>query len=103
MRNPAQPFCTTCGTDFRRRDHKTPPVPPLDPETRRRRAALGDTIRALRQQRGWTQEELASRGGFDRKWINRLENGSYSPAVDRLYPLAAALEVPVAAFFPDSE
>lgn len=78
-------------------------MPPLDPDIRRRRAALGDAIRTLRQQRGWTQEDLASRGGFDRKWINRLENGSYSPAVDRLYPLAAALGVPVAALFDQVE
>lgn len=74
-------------------------MPPLDPQTLQRRQRLGATVRKLREERGLTQEELAVRSGVDRKSINRLENASYSPAVDRLYPLAAALGVPVTALF----
>lgn len=76
-------------------------MPTVDPQTLRRRAAFGDAVRRLRQERGWTQEELAHRTGFDRKSVNRIENASYSPAVDRLFPLADALGVAVSALFAD--
>lgn len=91
-------------THSRRREAlqwQTPRVPDLDPETRLRRVRLGEAVRRLRQERGLTQEELADRAGVDRKSINRLENAAYSPAVDRIYLLAAALGVQVAMFFPD--
>jgi len=52
-------------------------------------------VRALRAAREWTQEDLAHRAGFDRKSINRLENGAYSPSLDRVAVLADALGVPV--------
>jgi transcriptional regulator with XRE-family HTH domain len=76
-------------------------VPPPDPQTLLRRQRLGAVVRRLREERGLTQEELAVRSGFDRKSVNRLENALYSLAVDRLYPLADALDVPVAALFED--
>ena len=63
-----------------------------DPDALRVRARLGDTVRKLRQQKGWTQEELAHRAGIDRKSVNRVENATYSPTVDRLVVLARALD-----------
>jgi transcriptional regulator with XRE-family HTH domain len=62
----------------------------------RRRKALGARVRALRSERGWTQEQLAHHTGFDRKSVNRIENAAYSPSVDRLFLLADALGVPAA-------
>jgi DNA-binding XRE family transcriptional regulator len=59
----------------------------------RRRAALGARVRELRQRQGFTQERLAEAAGFDRKSINRLETAAYSPSVDRLFVIAAALGV----------
>jgi transcriptional regulator with XRE-family HTH domain len=66
-----------------------------DPEAlrQRRRAALGTRVRELRADRGWTQEELAHRTGFDRKSVNRVETAAYSPTVDRIFVLADALGV----------
>jgi transcriptional regulator with XRE-family HTH domain len=37
--------------------------------------ALGDAIRKLREERGWTQEELAAKVGMDRTNLARRENG----------------------------
>jgi len=77
-------------------------VPDSDPRVAERRRHLGEAVRRLRLERGWTQEELADRAGFDRKSINRLEQAAYSPSVDRLYPLADALGVSVGSLFQDS-
>ncbi len=52
-------------------------------------------IRAARQARGWSQEELAERTGLSARTIQRIENGARpSAATARL--LAAAFEVEVA-------
>lgn len=70
-------------------------MPPerLDDLASRRRALLGDEIRRIRQGRGWTQEDLAHEAGIDRKSVNRVEQGNYSPSVDRLFVIADALGV----------
>lgn len=38
-------------------------------------ADIGDRIRAERQARRWSQEELAARAGMDRHTIRKIENG----------------------------
>lgn len=47
---------------------------------------------------GLTQEP-AERAGFDRKSVNRIENGGYSPSLDRVFVLAQALGVQMAELF----
>jgi transcriptional regulator with XRE-family HTH domain len=60
-----------------------------------RRLALGEAVRRVRDRRGWTQEQLAERVGFDRKSINRLEKGATAVSVDRLWVIADALDVAI--------
>jgi DNA-binding transcriptional LysR family regulator/DNA-binding Xre family transcriptional regulator len=62
---------------------------PTDEAVRRR-------IRALRQARGLTQAELARRTNMAASTLSRLESGARRLPVDRLAPLAAALDVSVA-------
>ncbi|WP_082404181.1 helix-turn-helix transcriptional regulator [Saccharothrix sp. NRRL B-16348] len=57
------------------------------------RTQFGHRIAALRLQYGWTQEQLAEASGFDRKTVNRIENGRHSPSLDRVFILADALGV----------
>lgn len=57
------------------------------------RARFGHKVAALRAQRDWTQEHLAEVSGFDRKTINRIENGRHSPSLDRVFVLADAFGV----------
>lgn len=78
-------------------------MPPSTPLPLRQRAAFGETVRRLRQERGWTQEDLADRVGFDRKSINRVENAAYSPSVDRLFALANALGVTPSELLADAD
>ena len=57
--------------------------------------ALGSHIKVLRQQRGFTQRELAFSCGKDPQSLERVENGKTNPTVFYLYELSRALDVPL--------
>jgi putative transcriptional regulator len=58
-------------------------------------------MRALRAERGWTQEHLAERVGVSRQAINALEAERHDPSLDLAYRLAAAFGIDVEAVFPN--
>ncbi|KQY02937.1 XRE family transcriptional regulator [Mycobacterium sp. Root135] len=64
-------------------------------EWERRRREVGGRIRALRVDRGVTQEALALRSGVTRNVLIDVEQGKRGLLYERLFDLAAALEVPV--------
>ena len=53
---------------------------------------LGQTIRALRQEQGLTQDEVARRARLSRWHLTRIEGGTYSPRIDTLRRIAKALK-----------
>lgn len=55
------------------------------------RKLVGRNVRAVRKERGITQEELAERSGFSQQYISDLERGRRNPTVVSLYELAQAL------------
>ncbi|HWJ37589.1 MAG TPA: helix-turn-helix transcriptional regulator [Sphingomicrobium sp.] len=55
------------------------------------RKLVGRNVRALRQARGMTQEQLAEKSGFSQQYISDLERGRRNPTVVSLYELAQAL------------
>ena len=57
---------------------------------------VGARIRALRLQRGWTQEELGGRADLDFTTIGGAERGQKSLSLTSLSRVAAALDVEVA-------
>jgi len=57
---------------------------------------LGKRIRFFREQRGWSQEELARRCERHFTYLGRVERGQQNITVKVLHDLAAALEVPMA-------
>ncbi|MCI0571784.1 MAG: helix-turn-helix domain-containing protein [Myxococcaceae bacterium] len=59
-------------------------------------AELGRAIRALREERGMTQEEFARASGISVSFASLLERGERSPSYDTLVQVAAALEVTLA-------
>lgn len=61
-----------------------PPRLPTDP-------ALGQAIRQMREQRGQTQEELASAAGMTFGTVNRLESAKSAPAWATVRALLDAL------------
>lgn len=62
------------------------------------RKVVGGQIRKLRLERGLTQESLALRAGFSRNLLVDVELGKSGLLYERLFDLAAALDVPPAEF-----
>jgi transcriptional regulator with XRE-family HTH domain len=58
---------------------------------------FGQRVRELRQARGLTQAELATRSGVSRQLVGAVETGRHLPRVDAALALAAALGVSVEA------
>ena len=63
--------------------------------------AIGQTLRALRQLKGLTQKELASKiqGEVDYSYIGKIERGEQLPSLKMLERLSNALAVPLSSFF----
>jgi transcriptional regulator with XRE-family HTH domain len=59
------------------------------------RKFLGQRLRALRKQRGLSQERLGHRSGLSGKFIGEVERGEKSISIDSLYHVSVALEVPL--------
>jgi transcriptional regulator with XRE-family HTH domain len=64
---------------------------------------IGDRIRALREQRGFSQGQIEKRTGLLRCYISRVENGHTVPSIDTVEKLARALDVPLYQIFWDGE
>jgi transcriptional regulator with XRE-family HTH domain len=54
---------------------------------------FGLRVRAIRSQRGMTQEALAAEAGFDRTYISLIERGQRNASLLNICRLAAALKV----------
>ena len=53
---------------------------------------LGATIRRMRQQRGWTQDDLAVRAGISRRTLVALEGGNPRGEIGIVVRVIAALD-----------
>jgi transcriptional regulator with XRE-family HTH domain len=62
-------------------------------------AAFGQTIRAVRNRRGASQESLALQCGLDRTYISGIERGMRNPSLTNILKIAAALDVYPAELF----
>ena len=54
---------------------------------------LGERVKELRKEHGWSQGELAERVGTDARQISRYENGRITPSLDVVARLAEVLNV----------
>ena len=64
----------------------------------------GETIRMLRELKGWTQEELAKKSGINSKNISLLENNNIDIGKKRAEHLANAFGIhPAIIMFPEYE
>ena len=64
---------------------------------------IGDRLRALREQKNFSQGEIEKRTGLLRCYISRVENGHTIPAIETLEKFAHALEVPMYQLFYEGE
>ncbi|MER6574703.1 helix-turn-helix transcriptional regulator [Nonomuraea sp. NPDC001023] len=72
---------------------------PITPRLAELRRQFGLRLRELREAHELTQEQLAELAEVDRKTINRIENGMYSPHLDKVFQIADALRIPVRDLF----
>ena len=65
----------------------------LKREVKDMRKVLADRLFELRTNADLSQARLAEIAGVDRKTINRIENGHFSPALDTIVRLSGALGI----------
>lgn len=62
---------------------------------------FGQSLRALRMERGWSQERLAVEAGITLNYVGNLERGEQGPSLHILVRLARALEMDLPALVAD--
>jgi len=61
--------------------------------TKSQQSTVCRRIHQLRIDKGLSQDNLAKAAGIDRKTVNRIENGHFSPSLDTFFRLCIALDV----------
>jgi transcriptional regulator with XRE-family HTH domain len=64
---------------------------------------IGDRLRALREEKKFSQGDIEKKTGLLRCYVSRVENGHTVPAVETLEKFARALEVPMYQLFYEGE
>lgn len=60
---------------------------------------IGNQLRKLRNEKGWTQAELADRVGIARVSVLSIEKGHFIPTIETALRISQALNVPVEEIF----
>ena len=65
------------------------------------KSRFGTRLRQLRDERGYSQEELAERAGLHRNYVGGVERGERNVALENIVKLAKALSVKPDELFAD--
>jgi transcriptional regulator with XRE-family HTH domain len=68
-----------------------------------RELTIGRKLRELREERNFTQHEMASRAGVPRTYISRIENARLLPGPVMLHRIAEALSVAILDLLPQNK
>ncbi|MFF3924003.1 helix-turn-helix domain-containing protein [Paenibacillus lactis] len=63
------------------------------------RKLFGQRIRTLREQYGWTQEQLAERADLHPNYIGQIERGLKNVSLDNIHKLAVSLRMDLSQLF----
>ncbi|MFY0677559.1 MAG: helix-turn-helix transcriptional regulator [Neptuniibacter sp.] len=61
--------------------------------------AFGQRIRAIRKEKGLSQESLAALADIDRSYMGHIERGEKNITLTKIYQIAKALDVRPSLFF----
>ncbi len=61
---------------------------------------FGQLVRKYRKERNMSQEQLALLCNIDRSYLGRIERGEINPTLEKIYELAALLELDVKDLLP---
>lgn len=73
----------------------------MEEEKKSQELRVGEKIRELRESKGLSLQEMASRTGYSSALLSQVENHFISPPLGGLIKIAKALEVKVGTFFGD--
>lgn len=59
------------------------------------RERFGKRVKALREAKGWSQEELADRAGLHRTYVSAVERAVRNPTLTVIDRIAKALDSPI--------
>jgi transcriptional regulator with XRE-family HTH domain len=62
---------------------------------------LGQHLKKLRSAKGISQEKLSMDAGYYHTYVNKIENGKYSPSMHTVWRLVHALGMTLSEFFKD--
>lgn len=60
---------------------------------------MENSLRQLREERGWSQQHLATTLGVSRQTVLSIEKGKYDPSLPLAFQLAAAFECSIEEIF----
>lgn len=63
------------------------------------RKRFGKRVKALREARGWSQEELADRAGLHRTYVSAVERAVRNPTLTVIERIAKALDITTSELF----
>jgi len=59
----------------------------------RQASRVATRMKQERERRNWSQQKLADMAGIDRKTVNRIERGHFSPSMETYFMLCQAYKV----------
>jgi len=62
---------------------------------------LGNNIKLIREQKGWSQDKLSEVSGLHRTYISGIERGVRNPTIDIVKQISQAFEVHITDLFKD--
>lgn len=64
---------------------------------------MNNTLKKLRAERNWSQQQLAEYLGVSRQTINAIERGKYDPSLPLAFKIALVFERPIEQIFQPDE
>ncbi len=63
------------------------------------KSALGKKVRAIREEKGWSQDQLSDKSGLHRTYISGIERGQRNPTVEIVERIAKTFHVHISVLF----